>query len=53
MKMIGEVEIEEFNREDIELLVNLFERLKEINEKIDELEKICKSLVNGAGDSRV
>ena len=53
MKLIGEVEIEKNDDDDILLLVNIFERLKEINEKIDELEKICRSLVNGTGDPRV
>lgn len=55
MKLIGEVEIEKNDDDDILLLVNLFEKLKEINEKIDELSRICESLtkeVRGDPDDR-
>lgn len=53
MKLIGEVEIQKNDDDDVLLLVNIFEKLKEINEKVDELERICNSLVKGKGDPLV
>lgn len=44
MKLIGEVEIENDYQEDIKLLVNLFEILKEMNRKITKLEEVCSRL---------
>ena len=44
MKITGEIEYEKDNDDDIILLVNLFETLKEINKKIEKLEHICTEL---------
>lgn len=53
MKLIGEVEIQKNDDDDVLLLVNIFEKLKEINEKVDELERICNSIVKRNGDPLV
>ena len=53
MKLVGEVEIEKDNNEDIKLLVNIFEKLKEINAKVDELVIILQFAGQEGGDSRV